>query len=77
MQIEGSIRANLIAALASVKRLKGTPVHKDTLDHWRRLLEYGGVVDRQPGGEKVSDLLSELEFALRSIVVEKPVARSV
>lgn len=76
MQIEGSIRANVITALASVKRLKGTSVHQDTMDHWRRLLEYGGVVDRQPGGEKISDLLSELEFALRSFAVDKPVPRS-
>lgn len=61
MRIEGSVRANLIAAVASARRWRGRPVHKDTLDHWCRLLDYGRLVDRQPSGELVSDLVAELE----------------
>jgi hypothetical protein len=64
MLIEGSVRANLIAAIRSARRLKGRQVHEDTVHHWRRLLDYGRLVDRQPSGESVSDLVSELEFEL-------------
>ena len=61
MRIEGSVRANLIAAVASARRWRGRPVHKDTFDHWRRLADYGRLVERQPCGEVVSDLVAELE----------------
>lgn len=57
MRIEGSVRANLIAAVASARRWRGRPVHKDTVDHWRGLL----LVARRPCGEAVSDLVTELE----------------
>lgn len=40
MRIEGSIRANLIAAVSSARRLRGRPVHGDTIAYWRRLLDY-------------------------------------
>lgn len=61
MRIEGSVRSNLIAAVASARRWRGRPVHKDTVDHWSRLLDYGRLVDRQPCGEAVGDLVAELE----------------
>lgn len=71
MRIEGSVRANLIAAVASVRRWRGRPVHKDTVDHWRRLLDYGRLVDRQPYGEAVSDLVAELESEMIHIKESK------
>lgn len=61
MRIEGSVRANLIAAVTSARRLRGRPVHEDTVEHWRRLLDYGKRIERQSSGEAVSDLLAELE----------------
>lgn len=64
MQIEGSVRANLSAAIASARRWRGRPVHKDTIAHWRLLLDHGRLADRQPGGEIVSDLITELETEL-------------
>jgi hypothetical protein len=64
MRIEGSVRSNLIAAVASARRWRGRAVHKDTVDHWRRLLDYGRLVNRQPCGEAVGDLVSELESEL-------------
>lgn len=64
MRIEGSVRSNLLAALASARRWRGRPVHRDTVDHWRRLLDYGRLVHRQPCGEAVSDLVAELETEL-------------
>ena len=64
MRIEGSVRSNLMAAVASARRFRGRPVHRDTIDHWRRLLDYGRLVHRQPCGEAVDDLLAELEAEL-------------
>ncbi len=64
MRIEGSLRANLIAAVASARRWRGRPVHKDTVEHWRLLLDYGRLAHRQPCGEAVGDLVTELEMEL-------------
>ena len=64
MLIHGSVRSNLIAAIGSAKRLKGRAIHADTVDHWRRLVNYGRLVDRQPHGEPVADLVAELEAEL-------------
>jgi hypothetical protein len=69
MRIEGSVRANLIAAVASARRWRGRPVHRDTVDHWRRLLDYGRLVERQPCGEPVADLVAELETEIVNIKV--------
>jgi hypothetical protein len=69
MRIEGSVRANLIAAVASARRWRGRPVHKDTADHWRRLLDYGRQIDRQPCGEAVGDLVRDLEIEIEHIKV--------
>jgi hypothetical protein len=67
MQIEGSVRTNLLAAIAGARRWKGRPVHKDTIEHWRRLLDYGRLIHRQPCGEPVGDLVAELEIELAHI----------
>lgn len=69
MRIEGSVRANLIAAVAGARRWRGRPVHKDTADHWQRLLEHGRVIDLQPCGEAVGDLVKELEIEIAHIKV--------
>jgi hypothetical protein len=61
MQIEGSIRANLIAAIASAKRLRGHPVHADTIKYWRQLLDHSRRVSTQPQAEVFGDLMAELE----------------
>jgi len=71
MRIEGSVRANLIAAVASARRWRGRPVHSDTIDHWRRLLDYGRLVDRQSCGEAVGDLVAQLETEMVHIDVGK------
>jgi hypothetical protein len=64
MQIEGSIRANLIAAIASARRLRGRPVHGDTIKYWRQLLDYARKVSTQPQAEIFADLLKDLESEL-------------
>ena len=67
MKIEGSIRSNLIAAVASARRLRGRPVHGDTIEYWQRLLEYGRRNSTQPSCEPVAELISELESELSGI----------
>jgi len=69
MRIEGSVRSNLIAAVASARRWRGRAVHRDTVDHWRRLLDYGKLVERQPCGEAVSDLVAELETEVVNVKI--------
>jgi len=69
MRIEGTVRANLIAAVASARRWRGRPVHKDTADHWRRLLDYGRQVDHQLLGEALGDLVTELEAEMAHVKV--------
>ena len=64
MQIEGTIRANLIAAIASARRLRGRPVHADTIKYWRQLLDHARRVSTQPQGEAFGDLVVELETEL-------------
>ena len=60
MRIEGSIRANLLAAIASARRLRGCPVHNDTVGHWQRLIEHA----RKAGCAADSELRGELEAEL-------------
>ena len=38
MNLVGSIHANLRAALQSARRLKDSPVHPDTVEHWSNLV---------------------------------------
>ena len=64
MRIEGSVRANLLAAVASARRLRDRPVHKDTVDHWQQLLDYGRHVSHHQPGEIPDDLVAELEAEL-------------
>ena len=64
MKIEGSLRANLLAAIASARRLRGQPIHGDTIDYWRRLLEYGRRNNAQPLCEPSVDLVAQLEEEL-------------
>ena len=64
MQIEGSVRANLIAAVASARRLRGQAVHGDTIAYWRQLLDYARRVSTQSQAELFGDLMAELETEL-------------
>jgi hypothetical protein len=64
MQIEGTIRANLIAAIASARRLRGRPVHRDTVKYWRQLLDYARRASTPPGPDAFAELMAELEAEL-------------
>ena len=69
MNLHGSIAQNLEAAIRSAERLRGHPVHPDTLQFWRDLLALGRAEVRK--GAPTSDveaLLGKLEdeLALRT-----------
>ena len=54
----------MLAAIASARRWRGQPVHRDTIDHWRRVLDYGRRASAQQPGEMLGDLVAELEAEL-------------
>jgi hypothetical protein len=67
MELYGSIADNLKAAVESSRRLKGHPIHKDTLQFWSDLIREararkaaGGALDRS----EVDEAISELEVVL-------------
>ena len=69
MKMEGSIRSNLLSALSSARRWQGQPVHKDTINHWRGVLEYARQVETGPLGEPVAELIAQLENELTRVRV--------
>ena len=72
MKLHGSVEGNLTAAVRSVRRLRGHPVHADTLGYWDELLHHargerpsGYPRERHVVGRLIIDL--ETEIAERSI----------
>lgn len=72
MKLHGSVIGNLTAAVRSVRRLRGHPVHADTLGYWDELLRYARrdrpaayPQERHVVGRLIIDL--ETEIAERSI----------
>lgn len=63
MQIEGTISTNLKAAIASADRLRGHPVHGDTLQFWRDLLSHARASLSSCDGEAagIEPLVGELQ----------------
>lgn len=61
MQISGSVHANLRAALQCARRLRGAPVHPDTLDHWNRLLDFAKAGACSEGSYTTHELISDLQ----------------
>lgn len=69
MRIEGTIRSNLLSAISSARRWRGRPVHRDTVSHWRGVLEHGREVGAGSLSEPVTELIAELEHELASVMV--------
>ena len=70
MKLHGSTEGNLMSAIRSASRLRGPPVHPDTLKYWSNLIghardELSSRVGLPPEslGRLVADL--ELEIARR------------
>ena len=67
MQLHGSVQDNIVSALRSARRLRGHPVHADTLSHWTELLHHarhqlaeGAVAEPEPVEQLVAELETEL-----------------
>jgi hypothetical protein len=67
MELHGTLASNLKAAVESARRLKGHPIHRDTLQFWSDLISE--VRARRTAGEaadepEVDPALAELEMVL-------------
>jgi hypothetical protein len=67
MELHGSLASNLQMAIDSSKRLRGHPVHRDTLAFWSDLI--GEARARRAAGADPDDpdverLIAELETAI-------------
>ena len=72
MKIEGNIRSNLISVISAVRRWRGRPVHRDTVNYWHGVLEQGRRASTLSFGEPTADLVAELEQELAMASRAKP-----
>jgi hypothetical protein len=61
MELHGSLANNLTSALQSARRLRGHPVHEDTLGHWAQLLTHARRAVAAGSPEPILPLVLELE----------------
>jgi len=64
MELHGSIANNLASAVQSARRLRGHPVHDDTLSHWTELLAHAQLALAEGSAEPIKNLILELENEL-------------
>ena len=67
MELHGSIEANLVAAVRSARRLRGHPIHADTLQHWTDLLHQARrqlAANPANATETLKQLVADLETEL-------------
>ncbi len=67
MELHGSTRDNLVAALRSARRLRGHAVYSDTLSHWGNLLHHARrelTARDNSRAVGVEQLLRDLEWEL-------------
>ena len=67
MELHGSIEANLASAVRSARRLRGHPIHADTLQHWIDLLHQARrnlAADPTGATETFKQLVADLETEL-------------
>ena len=67
MHLHGSTEGNLIAAVRSASRLRGHPVHADTIKHWADLLHHARKELSTSIGlpaEPLARLVAELEVEM-------------
>lgn len=64
MELHGSISSNLTSAVNSARRLRGHPVHADTLGHWSDLLHHARRELAEGSTESIQLLILDLEKEL-------------
>jgi hypothetical protein len=73
MELHGTLASNLQMALDSSKRLRGHPVHRDTLAFWSDLTGEARArraAGEDPDGSDVERLIAELEAAIAEAKAE-------
>jgi hypothetical protein len=65
MELHGSISDNLTSAVKSARRLKGHPIHSDTVGYWRDVLEHARRELANGSTEPIHALILELENRTR------------
>jgi hypothetical protein len=66
MELHGSLANNLTSAVQSARRLRGHPVHADTIRHWTDLLHHARRALSGGSGEPIHALIIELEKEQRT-----------
>jgi hypothetical protein len=69
MEIHGSLRHNLQLALESSKRLRGHPIHRDTLAFWSELISEARA-RRAPGDDPDDPEVDRLVIELGTELAE-------
>jgi hypothetical protein len=64
MDLYGSTLNNLVTAVQSARRLRGQPVHDDTLGHWTDVLRHAQKELAAGSTEPIQALIVELEREL-------------
>jgi hypothetical protein len=67
MQLHGSTEGNLISAIRSATRLRGQPVHSDTLEYWSGLIRHARAELLSQAAmppESLRNLITKLEAEL-------------
>lgn len=72
MKLHGSVVGNLTAAVRSVRRLRGHPVHADTLGYWDELLLHARR-DRPAGYPQERHVVGRLIIDLESEIAERKI----
>ena len=70
MDVHGSIEINLASAVRSARRLRGHPIHTDTLQHWTDLLHQARrqlAANPANATETLKQLVADLETELADI----------
>ena len=71
MELHGSIETNLAAAVRSARRLRGHPIHADTLQHWTELLHQARrQLSADPAND--ADTLKQLVADLETELADQP-----
>lgn len=65
MELDGTLEANLVAAIRSARRLRGHPVYADTLSYWTDLLRQARrELPTTSHADSVTQLVIDLETEL-------------
>jgi hypothetical protein len=64
MELHGTLAKNLSSAVQSARRLKGHPVHTDTLAYWADLLHHARRELTDDASVDLRALIAELETEL-------------